>query len=247
MIHDVLAISKLFISNLRYNKISLMFNLLFPTLYFFYTHQVGNSESHNTFNDVSFFWTYIIFVSILNFMILPVISYRESGTYKQLWLIVTNKHSIMMTIFLVHVVVIMLELIVFNLTIMFVNYVWQPQLLVGSLLVLLVFGFAIYMELTILLIFKIKPETVTILTTILIFTLFSLITAKPDNFYFQMIFMLNPVRFILVSSQWIMSLITGQGVITSTALQLGIVAIIMVIVGVFALKKSNVIPVIKQM
>lgn len=247
MTHDILAISKLFLSNLRYNKISLMFNLLFPTIYFFYTHQVGNMEARNVINNVSFFWTYIIFVSVLNFMILPVINYRESGTYKQLWLIVTNKNSIMTAMFIVYTVVIMLELIIFNLTIMLASRVWQPQLLVGSLLVLVLFGFAIYMELTILLVLKIKPETITILATILIFTLFSLITVKPDNFYFQMISMLNPVKFILVASQWMISIITGQGFALSIMLQLVIVAIIMIIVGVYALKRFNISPLIKQM
>lgn len=55
MAHDILAINKLFLSNLRYNKISLMFNLLFPTLYFFYANPVGNVKSQNIFSNISFF------------------------------------------------------------------------------------------------------------------------------------------------------------------------------------------------
>lgn len=247
MAHDILAINKLFLSNLRYNKISLMFNLLFPTLYFFYVNPVGNVKSQNIFSNISFFWTYIIFVSILNFMILPVINYRENGTYKQLWLIVTNKNSIIVSTFIVYITIIMLELIIFNLTIMIFNHMWQSQLFIASLLLLLIFGIVIYMELMILLILKIKPETISILATILIFTLFSLIIINSDNFYLQIICMINPVQFLLVASKWIISIITGQGFMPVLMCQLFIVSMIMVIIGIFALKRFNINPLVKQM
>lgn len=246
MTHDMLAISKLFLSNLRYNKLALAFNLLFPTIFFFYTNQIGNINAHNIFNNISFFWAYIIFVSILNFMVLPVINYRESGIYKQLWLTINKKHSIIPTIFLVYTIVIALELIIFNLTIMLANQMWQPALLIGSLLTLLVFGSFVYMELNLLLILKIKPETITILTTILIFSLFSLTVINPDNFYLQIICMLNPVKFLLISSTWMIGIITGQGITSLITLQIFVVAIVMVIIGVLSLKNFNVNPLIRQ-
>lgn len=247
MRNEIVAISKLFVANLRYNKIALVFNLVFPTVYYLYNYYSGGIDAQNMTQQVVYFWTYIIFVSILNFMILPMITYRESGIYKQLWLIISRKNAIMLALFLVCMTVIALELIIFNLAVMVTSGAWQPELLISSLLTLILFGPINYMILTLLLVLKIVPESLSVLAAILIFILFYLVTLDSTNVGEQMLYMLNPVKYLLVASTWMLGLITGQGFDGLVTLQLVVVGVVMCAIGVFSLKNFNVKPLINQM
>lgn len=243
---EIWAVSKLFISNLRYNKLALIFNLLFPTIYFFYTHQVGRLDLQNNVESIGYFWAYIVFISILNFMILPMISYRESGILKQLWLITSKQGTIISAMVLVYFVVIGLELIVFNLSIM-VTGQGTLRLIAASLLTLVLFGPAVYLELTSLLMVKIKAESMTVWGTLLIFILFTLSSLATKHPFLQEVALLNPVTFLVQASIWTLNLVEGNLALLSDGWQLLVAAIVMLLVGILALKRLKVSPLIKQM
>ncbi len=82
--NDIRALSKVYVINLLSNKFVFVFNLLLPTIYFLYQNgkywsRPAVSFSQSTNLVISYFWAYIIMVTILNNVIVAMIAQRENG------------------------------------------------------------------------------------------------------------------------------------------------------------------------
>ena len=114
-----------------------------------------------TFNPRNFqghwlFWAYIILVTILNNVIVGMISQRESGFYKQTFFIVGSKYKILGANFLVQLLVLNIELLIFNFVVMFTAHYWSIKLLLAGIMASIVVSLPIALLVAYYLCLKLK-------------------------------------------------------------------------------------------
>ncbi|WP_255263130.1 hypothetical protein [Leuconostoc citreum] len=130
------------------------------------------SFNEQTLAFLSYFWAYIILVTLLNNVIVAIISQRESGFYKQLYFIVGSKWQILSSQVSVHWFILNIELLLFNVVFMSVTNHWDMRIIFAAFLVSVIVSLPIILLSSILVLLPIKIESLNVLTSVLIFGAF---------------------------------------------------------------------------
>ncbi len=239
---DIMALCKVYMINIMSNKFAFVYNLLLPIIYFIYKN-VNLSSATNHFNTTTAealgnFWAYIIFVTILNNVVVSLIVQREQGFYKQMLFVVGSKIKVVTAIFLVQLAIICLEISVFNVVVMIIIHQVSFKLLLAGVAVALLSALPVTLVGSILLIFRIKIESVNILLGIILFGLF-FIMSVPTSYSFTGLF--NPLSFVTEMSIQIQNMMFNIGVVSAGIwLQLVIVSVCYAIIGIYSISHFSV-------
>ncbi|MGY3743524.1 hypothetical protein [Leuconostoc inhae] len=243
--NDIRALSKVYVINLLSNKFVFVFNLLLPTIYFLYQNgkywsRPAVSFSQSTNLVISYFWAYIIMVTILNNVIVAMIAQRENGFYKQLFFIVGSKWKILIANFLVQLAVLNGELIIFNVVVMTVFHNWHISLLLAGMLSAIIVSVPVALISSLLFLLKVKIESINILVSILLFGLFALINLPKSGSISHILSLLNPLTYTVETSFQTLSLFFNHTFDYSMILIWLIVTVVYGLFGWFGTSKLSV-------
>lgn len=241
---DVTTLFKVYMIDTLSNKFAFVYNLLIPIIYFIYqsrhiTLQNGNHFNTTTFKVVSYFWAYIIVVTILNNVIVSLIAYRERGFYKQMLFIAGSKLKIMCSVFAVQVMIILLEITLFNIVVMLFMKVFSLHLMLSGLLTGLITALPIALVTSLLFMFKIRLESVTIILSLLIFGMLFFMNISNGQHLESLITLINPASYVATIGYQIQTLLISPTNHLIVWLSLAVVTLLYAIIGKFAIAKFS--------
>ncbi|WP_349546402.1 hypothetical protein, partial [Leuconostoc suionicum] len=187
------------------------------------------------------FWAYIIFVTILNNVVVSLIVQREQGFYKQMLFVVGSKIKVITSIFLVQLAIICVELSIFNVMVMIVVHQISFKLLFAGVAVALLSALPVTLVGSILLLFRIKIESVNILLGIILFGLFFIMSVPKSDSFTGLLNLFNPLSFVTEMSIQIQNMIFNIEIVSAGIwLQMVIVSFCYAIVGIYSISKFSV-------
>ncbi|MBZ1523973.1 hypothetical protein J3336_11140 [Leuconostoc mesenteroides] len=244
---DVKNLSSVYWVNMLSNKFVFIFNLVIPTIYFLYINinsfmRDSVTFNHETFKVIGYFWAYIILVTILNNVIVGMISQRESGFYKQTFFIVGSKYKILGANFLVQLLVLNIELLIINFVVMFTAHYWSIKLLLAGIMASIVVSLPIAFAGSILFMLKIKIESINILVSILLFGLFigMHVPNNRENLITTFTSLINPLSYITEVSYQVLLFLFNAKLYYSEIVVCLLVTLIYVLIGWYSISKLSV-------
>lgn len=242
---DIVALCKVYAINIMSNKFAFVYNLLLPIIYFIYRNVTLTASTNNfsaaTTETIGNFWAYIIFVTILNNVVVSLIVQREQGFYKQMLFVVGSKLKIITAVFLVQLAIICIELSIFNILVMIVVHQLSFKLLFAGLVVALLSALPVTLIGSVLLIFKIKIESVNILLGIILFGLFFIMSVPTSDSINGLVNLLNPLSFVTEMSLQVQNtLFNMRSVNVGIWIQMLIVSVFYAIIGIYSISKFSV-------
>ena len=243
--NEIKALCKVYLVNTLSNKFVFLFNLVLPTTYFLYKNirylsQPKVAFSHQTMMVISYFWAYIIMVTLLNNVIVAIISQRENGFYKQLFFIVGSKWKILIANFLVQLVILNGELLIFNLVVIGVTHNVHISLLIAGMIATLSVAVPVTFISSLLFLLKVKIESINVLVSILLFVLFITMNLPKSYAMGDLLTLLNPITYIVDTSYQLLSFFFNHVIQGAVTARLGIVTIIYLVIGWFAISRLTV-------
>jgi ABC-2 type transport system permease protein len=243
--NEIKALCKVYLVNTLSNKFVFLFNLVLPTIYFLYKNirylsQPKVAFSHQTMMVISYFWAYIIMVTLLNNVIVAIISQRENGFYKQLFFIVGSKWKILTANFLVQLVILNVELLIFNLVVIGVTHNFHISLLIAGMIATFSVAVPVTFISSLLFLLKVKIESINVLVTILLFVLFLTINLPKSHAMGDLLSLLNPITYIVDTSYQLLLFFFNHVIQGAATVRLGIATIIYLVIGWFAISKLTV-------
>lgn len=200
-----------------------------------------NNFSAATTEAIGSFWAYIIFVTILNNVVVSLIVQREQGFYKQMLFVVGSKLKIITAVFLVQLAIICVELSIFNILVMIVVHQLSFKLLFAGMVVALLSALPVTLVGSVLLIFKIKIESVNILLGIILFGLFFIMSVPTSDSINGLVNLLNPLSFVTEMSLLIQNIVFNMGSVNvGIWIQMLIVSVFYAIIGIYSISKFSV-------
>jgi len=241
---DIVALSKVYAINIMSNKFAFVYNLLLPIIYFIYRNVTLTASTNNfsaaTTETIGNFWAYIIFVTILNNVVVSLIVQREQGFYKQMLFVVGSKLKIITAVFLVQLAIICIELSIFNILVMIVVHQLSFKLLFAGLVVALLSALPVTLVGSVLLIFKIKIESVNILLGIILFGLFFIMSVPTSDSINGLVNLLNPLSFVTEMSLQVQNIVFNMGSVNvGIWIQMLIVSVFYAIIGIYSISKFS--------
>lgn len=247
---EIKALCRIYFINMLSNKFVFIFNLLLPTGYFiFQNHRViGKRMSFNeqTLAFLSYFWAYIILVTLLNNVIVAIISQRESGFYKQLYFIVGSKWQILSSQVSVHWFILNIELLLFNVVFMSVTNHWDMRIIFAAFLVSVIVSLPIILLSSILVLLPIKIESLNVLTSVLIFGAFLFLKLPEGKLLQDVVTMFNPISYIAGTADELLLGFFHRAIASQFIWCWLIVTLIYSMVGYFSVSKFTVNAVAKR-
>lgn len=242
---DIVALCKVYAINIMSNKFAFVYNLLLPIIYFIYRNVTLTASTNNfsaaTTETIGNFWAYIIFVTILNNVVVSLIVQREQGFYKQMLFVVGSKLKIITAMFLVQLAIICIELSIFNILVMIVVHQLSFKLLFAGLVVALLSALPVTLVGSVLLIFKIKIESVNILLGIILFGLFFIMSVPTSDSINGLVNLLNPLSFVTEMSLQVQNIVFNMGSVNvGIWIQMLIVSVFYAIIGIYSISKFSV-------
>lgn len=191
----ILAFSKIYLFDMLQNKLAFIFNLAFPVGFFvvdnFKVIGKASINEEKFVSVLSVYFAYIILVSLLNLIIMPILSQREQGMFLEYTLISGNKLYPFWGLLGFQLCVLLLELIVFDITV----YALFPSIggRIFTLLTLRAMSAALPVLgiLSLLLLLRIGLQSLSVVVTIFIFTCFLLLKKDPSIWS-----LINPLQYI---------------------------------------------------
>lgn len=178
------------------NKISLLFTLLFPAVY-----QLLNSGRATITNDNDFIQAcipmiaYIIVATALNGVTMSIISTRNSGYIKAYYYASGSRWSIYLADLFVQLAIVLLENVIFIISLMILYRFFSLHLLINFVLMTLISFPFVALEFNILFLLKIRASDMSILATALLLGLLFLFNVPTPDF-FKFITGINPYVFV---------------------------------------------------
>ncbi|KRL01211.1 hypothetical protein [Liquorilactobacillus capillatus] len=192
------------------------------------------------------YWAYVIFIALLNTVVITTVTQREVGYYKEFYFIVGSKWLIFIANFIVQTIFILCEVLAFSIVVMLALHSWYSSILISGFLTVLLAVLPVTMFLSILFIFRIKQQSLSIIGTFLIFVLFYLATLRGGTWLAQIVLLLNPYKFILVLSEQLTNVLTKTNLNLVSISQLLVMAGIFCILGLIGFSRFDIRPILER-
>lgn len=230
------------------NKVVFVYNLLLPIIYLLATNlkyffNPIHTTNRGLLTTISFFWAYIIIVTLLNMVIFETLTEREYGYYKEFFFITGSKWYVLIANFLVQVTILFLEIILFDVIFLIVFHTLNLGILLGGILAVLLFTIPVTSISCLFLTLKIKLQTVPIIETVTLFALFSLAGLSSKNPALDIVYLLNPVRYLTQESYTISMAILGSMPSIISLMKFIAITLVYLVVGVWGLSKFSITPI----
>ncbi len=238
---DITTLFKVYMIDALSNKFAFVYNLLIPIVYFIYQNRHIALQNFNTttFKVVSYFWAYIIVVTILNNVIVGLIADRERGFYKQMLFIAGSKLKIMLSVFSVQLMVILIEITLFDIVVMLFVKSFSLHLILAGLLTVLITALPIALGTSLLFMFKFKLESVTIILSLLIFGMLFFMNIPNGQRLEGLITLINPASYVATVGYQIQTLLISSPIHLIVWLGLAVMTLLYAIIGKFAIAKFS--------
>ncbi|ANY12306.1 hypothetical protein FGL83_07595 [Leuconostoc lactis] len=241
---DIVTLFKVYMIDTLSNKFAFVYNLLIPIVYFIYQNrhialQNGGHFNTTTFKVVSYFWAYIIVVTILNNVIVSLIADRERGFYKQMLFIAGSKLKIMLSAFSVQLMVILIEITLFNVVVMLFVKSFSLHLILAGLLTVLITALPIALVTSLLFMFKFKLESVNIILSLLIFGMLFFMNIPNGQRLESLVALINPASYVAAVGYQIQTLLINSPNHLIVWLGLAVATLLYAIIGKFAIAKFS--------
>ncbi|CAJ1183692.1 hypothetical protein [Companilactobacillus paralimentarius] len=217
---------KLQLKMIMQEKIVFFYTLIVPIIMAFL-----NNNLNFRGNEVLYiYWAYIVVTTVLNGFLMNLIRVRESGFFKQPSELIDSNFSILFTAFFAQLLVIQIQIFIFNLTIdCFITPVSSYTFLYGFLVSFLTTIISISM-MSILLLFKCKQRTFYVIINFFLFGGLLLLSTRPEGVWNYILTMINPFQFIY-------ALYSVPCIINSFSLILGVFTICYMLIGIIVLSR----------
>ncbi|MBA1435083.1 hypothetical protein [Bombilactobacillus bombi] len=228
------------------NKAVFMFNIIFPIGMFIYNNfqllfNKASISPRTILLGVSYYFSYIVFVTILNLIIYPLVVYRETGYYKFLCFLTKSKLTLLFSNLAVQFSILVVELLLFDLAVMLVVHRALFFLLEATLLTAVLFTLPVTLISCIFLVLRLKPQSLSALIMILVFAAFALLNISSDNIFINTIFLFNPVKYLAAGFQ-----LFTHHISLSKIIPLIVVTIIYLLVGIGCISRYNIQPILER-
>lgn len=240
------SLYKIFLINSFSNKVALMFNIIFPVIYFAISNVPvltnNYTISKNQLIDGSaYYFSYIALTTILNSVILAMIEYREYGYYKIIYMLSNSKYLILISQFLSQLTFLLIELFLFNLitTLFFKSFAYLGYLLLTTIIAATVLILPLTMGFYFLLTVKFKLQTYSIVITLIIFASFMLLTFETKNKVLNLLLLCTPIKYLMTGYEVIMQFLFYK-VDLNTLFNLLIVILFYALLGIIFIVKQNI-------
>ncbi|WP_126322016.1 hypothetical protein [Companilactobacillus musae] len=193
MLKNWLATFKLQFKIALKEKIVFFYTLVIPIIIVFLNNQ-------SDFKDVGvlyIYWSYIVVTSILNGFMSSIVQLRENGSLKTLTYMVGSKSTIITASVFVQMIIIQVEILIFNLVVNFM--VIQIPLMTYVYGILMTFITTIFatVTLSVMFLFKVKQGTFNVLINIFLLLGIGLLGFRPGGIWNYLFTLINPFQFVL--------------------------------------------------
>ncbi|WP_057875645.1 hypothetical protein [Liquorilactobacillus aquaticus] len=246
------TLCRVYITDSFDNKVVFCYTLLFPALYFVYMNFKQIRQAHHySINEISNvfqpYWAYIIFISLLNTVIVTTIVQRESGYYKEFYFIVGSKWLIFVANFIIQVAFILVELLLFTILGMVLLRSWHFSILFSSLLGGILAVIPVTLGLSILFVFRIKVQSLSVIGTLLFFVLCYIAALPSKTPLFHLMSLLNPYKYTIVLIGLSDSFVNNGNISFSSLIQLLIVTVAFCLIGLKGFSKFDIRPILDRL
>ncbi len=248
LMNKIKAFYKIYMINSLSNKVVFVYNLLLPIIYFLANNlryffdpiQISNPK---LIESVSYFWTYIVMITLLNNVIFAALSDREYGYYKEFFFVTGSKWHILAANFLVQATILLAEITLFNVIFLIVFHTLNWGILVGGILAVLILSVPVTAVSCLFLTLKIKAQTAPIIETITLFALFSLLNFHSENQVINTITLLNPLHYLGQESYYISMGVLANVPSLAVIIQFIAITLVYILIGSWSLAKFTITPI----
>ncbi|RMC42137.1 hypothetical protein F5ESL0233_02195 [Lactobacillus sp. ESL0233] len=240
------SLYKIFLINSFSNKIALMFNIIFPVIYFAISNAAVLTSNYTVsknqlISGSAYYFSYIALTTILNSVILAMIEYRDYGYYKIIYMVSNSKYLVLISQFLSQWTFLIVELFLFNLitTLFFRSFAYLGYLLVTTTIAAIVLVLPLTMGLYFLLTVKLKLQTYSIVNTLIVFGSFMLVTVETKNNLLNLLLLCTPIKYLMTGYEVIMQFLFYK-VNLNALINLLIVIVFYVLLGIIFIAKQNI-------
>lgn len=240
------SLYKIFLINSFSNKIALMFNIIFPVIYFAISNAAVLTNNYTVsknqlISGSAYYFSYIALTTILNSVILAMIEYRDYGYYKIIYMVSNSKYLVLISQFLSQWTFLIVELFLFNLitTLFFRSFAYLGYLLVTTTIAAIVLVLPLTMGLYLLLTVKLKLQTYSIVNTLIVFGSFMLVTVETKNNLLNLLLLCTPIKYLMTGYEVIMQFLFYK-VNLNALINLLIVIVFYVLLGIIFIAKQNI-------
>ncbi|RMC46113.1 hypothetical protein F5ESL0230_02330 [Lactobacillus sp. ESL0230] len=240
------SLYKIFLINSFSNKISLMFNIIFPVIYFAISNDAVFTSNYTVsknqlISGSAYYFSCIALTTILNSVILAMIEYRDYGYYKIIYMVSNSKYLVLISQFLSQWTFLIVELFLFNLitTLFFRLFAYLGYLLVTTTIAAIVLVLPLTMGLYFLLTVKLKLQTYSIVNTLIVFGSFMLVTVETKNNLLNLLLLCTPIKYLMTGYEVIMQFLFYK-VNLNALINLLIVIVFYVLLGIIFIAKQNI-------
>lgn len=229
MFKDSVPIFKLQLKIALKEKMTFIYSLIIPIVVLL----LNNRASLNNSETLYTYWSYIVVTSILNSFMINFIRMREDGSLKTLSYMVGSKTSIIFNKYLVQLLIIEIEIFIFDLAISLLGVRYSLSFyLYGFLMTLITTTLAIAAT-SILFRLRVKQGTFNIIINIILFWGLFLLTLRPSGILNYLFTIINPFQFVLSIYNFINNSVFLNGLVV-------ICALVFLVVSYFNLRNLSV-------
>lgn len=240
------SLYRIFLINSFSNKIALMFNIIFPVIYFAISNTPALINNYTVsrnqlISGSAYYFSYIALTTILNSVIFAMIEYRDYGYYKVIYMVSNSKYLILVSQFLSQWTFLIVELFLFNLitTLIFKSFAYLGYLLLTTIIAATVLVLPLTMGLYFLLTVKLKLQTYSIVITLIIFSSFMLSAIESKNKLLNLLLLCTPIKYLMTGYEVIMQSMFYR-VNLNALINLSIVILFYVLLGMIFIAKQNI-------
>lgn len=173
-------------------KMVFFYTLIIPIIMVF----INKGPSFRDNEVLYLYWAYIVVTTILNGFLMNVIQLRENGFLKTLSYLAGSRFSVVMSSFLVQLLIIQVEILLFNLVVTIFITPVSPWTFLYSFLVSFLAVFLCAAMLSGLLILKVKQNTFTVIINLFLLIGIFLLGIRPQRTWNYFLTVFNPFQLI---------------------------------------------------
>lgn len=228
MLQNDLAIFRLQLKIALKNKIVFFYTLIIPIIMLFLNRGANFRDGYVLY----LYWSYIVVTTILNGFMMSLIQLRETGFLKTLSYTVGSKLSVILSSFLVQLLIIQIEIFLFNLVVLFLITPISPVTFLYGFLVTFLSSIVCTSMLSVLFLLKIKERTFNVVINIFLFVDIFLLGMHPTGVWNYLLTIVNPFQLVY-------ELYAIPATIDTFTITLGSVTTIYLLMGFFILNRVS--------
>lgn len=246
--NEIKILIKAFVKESLSNRLAVILNFIVPIIFFIFSNSNflfnGNDKFKQVYgSEMPYYWTYIIFTTVINLFVFGIISLKESGLFKSLFFIVGSKYKIVISLFITHLLFVFCEILSFDILVSIIFNIYNMKSFLIGLILSLIFTIPVAFCCLSLLFFKIQIKSANIIITMVIFLSFYLNNIKTNIKIIDSLILISPVRYLLTVSHTLLSIFNGNKINLFSVGTIIFITIIYIFIGAISLRVFDIRPI----